>query len=88
MFENNQGQEFEQVIEWANMAYYLKREAVIQKIAVPWKVERRFDYVSNTQIQLCRHIPREKAPSILEGPPKVRVFGLTPRQPKIKPISR
>ena len=45
MFENNQGQEFEQVIEWANMAYYLKREAVIQKIAVPWKVERRFDYV-------------------------------------------
>lgn len=48
MFENNQGQEFEQVIEWANMAYYLKREAVIQKIPVPWKVERRFDYVSNT----------------------------------------
>jgi len=48
MFENNQGQEFEQVIEWANMAYYLKREAVIQKIAVPWKVERRFDYVSNS----------------------------------------
>jgi recombination protein U len=48
MFENNQGQEFEQVIEWANMAYYTKREALIQKIPVPWKVERRFDYVSNT----------------------------------------
>lgn len=48
MFENSQGQEFEQIIEWSNMAYYLKREAVIQKIAVPWKVERRFDYVTNS----------------------------------------
>ena len=61
MFENNQGQEFEQVIEWANMAYYLKREAVIQKIAVPWKVERRFDYVSTYSNTIVSAYPEEKS---------------------------
>jgi recombination protein U len=48
MFENNQGEEFEQVIIWANMQYYERHQAVIQKIATPWKVQRRFDYVSNS----------------------------------------
>lgn len=48
MFENNQGQEFESLIEWANMQYYERGQAVIQKIATPWKVERHFDMVTNT----------------------------------------
>lgn len=48
MFENNQGEEFEQIIIWSNMQYYQTHEAVIQKIAVPWNVQRKFDYVSNS----------------------------------------
>jgi recombination protein U len=48
VFENNQGEEFEQVVIWSNMQYYERREAVIQKIAVPWNVQRKFDYVSNS----------------------------------------
>jgi recombination protein U len=40
MFENNQGEEFEQIVIWANMQYYERREAVIQKIPTPWTVLR------------------------------------------------
>lgn len=40
MFENNQGEEFEQLVIWANMQYYERRQAVIQKIPTPWTVLR------------------------------------------------
>lgn len=40
MFDNSQGEEFEQVVIWANMQYYAKHEAVIQKIPTPWTVLR------------------------------------------------
>ena len=45
MVESNQGLEFEQILEWSNKAYFLKRIALIEKIPTPWKVERRFDYI-------------------------------------------
>lgn len=40
MFENNQGEEFEQLIIWANMQYYQRKKAVVQKIPTPWTVLR------------------------------------------------
>ena len=60
MFENNQGLEFEQVIEWANMQYYERGQAVIQKIPTPWKVERHFDMVTNTN-KVVSAFPEKKS---------------------------
>lgn len=60
MFGHNQGQGFEQVIEWANKAYCVKREAIIQKIATPWKIERRYNHKTN-QKEIISAYPEQKS---------------------------
>ena len=71
MFENNQGQEFEDLIEWANMQYYERGEAVIQKIPVPWKVERRFNLATNRN-EIVSAYPEHKSTVDFGGTAKGR----------------
>src|SRR5687768_5618520 len=56
----NLGKEFEQKIEWANEVYYLKRQAIIQKIATPWKVQRRFNNRTKKS-EIVSAFPEEKS---------------------------
>ncbi len=60
MFENNQGEEFEKLIEWANMQYYEREQAVIQKIPTPWKVERHFNMVTGRN-EIISAYPEKKS---------------------------
>lgn len=60
MFENSQGQEFEQLIEWANMQYYERGQGVIQKIPTPFKIERAYNH-STKKNEVVSAYPEKKS---------------------------
>ena len=55
----NEWAEFEQIIEQTNQQYRMRKVAVIQKIATPWKVVRAFE--NKRSVPMWRAYPMEKS---------------------------
>jgi recombination protein U len=53
-------EDFEKLIEYANEQYRLKKQALIQKIATPWKVIRAYDNTLKKSV-IYRAFPMEKS---------------------------
>jgi recombination protein U len=68
---SNQGQEFEDLIEWANVQYYEREQAVIQKIPTPWKVERKYN-IHTGKSEIVSAFPEHKSTVDFGGTAKGR----------------
>ena len=60
LLAKNLGLALEKIIEQANKIYAANEEAIIQKIATPWKVVRKFDPIRKKKI-IVAAFPEEKS---------------------------
>lgn len=60
MFHSHFGAVFEEMVEWANKAYEVRGQAVIQKIPTPWKVKRGYNSKTKKQ-EIFSAFPEKKS---------------------------